>query len=357
MASLAPIELPMRNCVGFAELFGLVLFSAWSALVWPQATAPPSGVSTLRVSTDLIQVPVLALRPPFRAASGLVAKNFVVRLDGGSQFHPSYVHVQGTEPLSLALLVDAETREPGRLSGGLQAALQSWPTDLLHSTDRLSIYVFGCRLIRTLNDSPADLTLHRGPIVNATSLSTLQAAKEGGSACHQPAIGDVLEAAISQMARTSGWRVLLMIVNGERTADAGSLRKVQTTAAAAGVTLFVIKYVNRASFPASIYSETEGFNLLSASLGGVNVPSSFEDLGDVTKALIENIRRRYILSFPRPANGDAGPHSMDVSTNVRGVTVRSSAASALLLDDASCTCGEDPCPDHRPQYGTKRPPK
>jgi hypothetical protein len=347
----------MRKDVSFAELLGLALFSAWSAVAWPQATSPPSGVPTLRVSTDLIQVPVLALRPPFRAASGLVGKNFVVRLDGGPPFHPSYVRVQGAEPLSLGLLVDAETSEPEKLSSGLQAALQRWPADLLHGTDRLSIYVFGCRLIRTLYDSPADLTLSHDPIVNATSLSTFQDAMEGGRACHQPAIDDVLEAAISQIARTSGWKVVLMIVNGERTVDADALRRVQTNAAAAGVTLFAVKYVNGGSFPASIYSETEGLNLLSASLGGVNVPSSFDDLGDVTKALIENIRRRYILSFPRPANGDAGAHSLEVSTNVKGVTVRSSAASAPLLDDASCTSGEGPCPDHRPQYGTQRPPK
>jgi hypothetical protein len=344
---------------GVVELLGLALFSAWSAVAWPQATSPPSGVPTLRVSTDLIEVPVLVLRPPFRAASGLVDKNFVVRLDGGPPFHPSYIHVQGAEPLGLGLLVDAETSEPAKLSSGLQAALQRWQAGLLHGTDRLSIYVFGCRLIRALNDSPADLTLSRNPIVNATSLSTFQAAIEGGRACHQPAIDDVLEAAISQIAQTSGWKVVLIIVNGERTVDTDALQKVQITAAAAGVTLFVVKYVNGASLPASIYSKTEGFNLLSASLGGVSVPSSFGDLGEVTEALIEDIRRRYILSFPRPGNGIAGVHSLEVSTNVRGLTVRSSAASAPLLDDASCTSDEGLrlCSDHRPQYGTRKPPK
>jgi len=302
---------------------------------------------------------VLVFKPPFRAVSGLVEKNFVIRLDGGMPFYPNYVHAQGSEPLSLSLLVDAETSEPEKLSLGLQTALQRWPVDLLHGTDRLSVYVFGCRLIRTLNESPVDLKLSRGAVVDATSLSTFQAAIEGGRTCHQPPIDVVLDAAISQIAHTSGWKVVLMIVNGERTVNAYTLGKVRIAAAAAGVTLLVIKYVYGLRLPPLIYSTTEPFNLLSASLGGVSVYSSFGDFGEATETLIDHIRRRYILSFPRPGNGTAGVHSLEVSTNVRGAIVRSSTASAPLLDDAPCTSNDGLrlCPDHRPQYGTKRPPE
>jgi hypothetical protein len=341
---------------GLAQLASLIFF-AGIAFADPQTSSPDSGVVTLHMSTDLIEVPVLVLKPPFRSARGLVEKNFAVRLDGGPSFHPRYVHVEGSEPLSLGVLVDTETKAPEKLSIGLQAALQHWPSDLLKSTDRLSIYAFGCRLMRTTDDSSIGHGLSHEAI--AKSLSTFQAAMAGGEACHRPTIEKVLDATIFETAKTSGWKVIIMIVNGERIVNAKALEKVQINAAAAGVTLFVVKYVNSSRLPVSLYSETEGLNVLCASLGGVTIHSSFDDLGAVTQMLIEDIRERYILSFQRPGKGRSGPHSMEVQTNVKGLTVRPSAASAPLRDKAEFTdnVGRGSYPDDRPQYGTSRPPE
>ena len=93
-------------------------------------------------------------------------------------------------------------------------------------------------------------------------------------------------------------------------------------------------------------------------LGGISVLSSFDDPGGVTETLLRIIRQRYILSFPRPGNGSAGAHWLEINTNAKGVIVRSFAASAPLLDNTRCTGldGSWLCPAQRPQYGTEKPP-
>jgi hypothetical protein len=344
---------------GYSALIGLALLSGWSVDALGQAASPPPEIPTIHVTTDLIQVPVLALKLPFRTASGLARRNFIVRLDGGPPFQPSYVRQQGNEPIGLGIMVAADTSEPEQLSRGLQAAFQGWPADLLNGTDRISIYVSGCRLVRSLNNASADLTLSRDSIVNAASYSTFQATLEGGKDCSRLPMEAALEAAIYQIANTAKWKVLLVVMNGERPMDISSLRRVQAIAATQGVTLFAIKYLQQGSFPASVYSEKEGLNVLVSSLGGISVPSSFEDLGAVTETVIRDIRQRYIVSFPRPGNGSAGAHRLDIKTNAKGVIVRSSAASAPLLDSAACTgiSGSSSCPEQRPQYGTSKPPE
>jgi len=337
----------------------MALLWTWSVVALGQATSPPSEIPTIRVTTDLIQVPVLALRPPFRTTSGLTRSNFSVRLDGGPPFQPSYVRQQGNEPIGLGIMVVADTGEPELLSRGLQVAFQDWPSDLLNGADRLSIYISACHLVRSLNSAPGDLTQWRDLIVKAASFSNFQTALEGGKACSRPSIEAVLEAGIYQIANTAQWNVLLLIVSGERSADLNLLRRVQAIAAMKGVTLFAIKYLQRGSFPVAVYSEKEGLNVFVSSLGGISVPSSFEDLGEVTETIIRDIRQRYILSFPRPGNGSAGAHRLEIKTNSRGVIVRSSAASAPILDSTPCTgiTGSSLCSEQRPQYGTSKPPE
>jgi hypothetical protein len=319
--------------------------------------ASPSGRTTLHVISDLIEFPVLALKPPFRPAPRLDRGNFVIRLDAGPPFHPSYSRTEGAEPLDLSVLVEADTRNSSLLSAGLQAAIQGWPPALFNATDRLSVDVYGCRLVRSLHDGPVNLTVRRDDIARALALPTFRAATGEGRSCSRPTVDKMLETAIDQMAGTTGWRVILLIVNGEHDADPKSLERVQTLAAAKGVTLFAIKYLHNGRFPAAMYSDTEGINLLVSSLGGIMLPSSFDDLGSVIETIINDTRQRYILSFPRPGNGSAGAHRLEITATTKGVRVLSSAAAAPLFDRTRCVSQPDSwfCSEQRPQYGTDNP--
>ena len=291
---------------GVVDFVGLTALLIRVAILSGQSASPPWEIPTIHVVTDLVQVPVLALRAPFRSVSGLDRDSFVVRLDGGPPFRPSYVRTQDTEPISLGVLVAVYPNDSTQLSKGLSAVLQNWPADLLHSTDRFSLFISGCRLIRSVDQAPANLLEHRNNTVQAASISVFNAALEGGNTCQRPSTADSLETAIHQMIKTTAWKILLVIINGERATDVKSLRKVQAVAAADGISVFTIKFLLPDRFPTSVYSENEGINVLVSSLGGTTMASSSEDLGYVIETIIRNIRQRYILSFPRPENGSVG---------------------------------------------------
>lgn len=331
--------------------FAILLFSAFPTR--GQELRSPSGTATIHVLSDLIQVPVLALMAPFRSAPGLEAQDFVVRLDGGPPFHPRHVRAEGAEPLTLSLVIDTDTREARFLSQGLLAATQNWTPALFSESDRLSIFLYGCRLTEPFQNQSVDLNRQRDAITRALSLSSLQNPGAGERSCPRLAFDQVLEPVINRFASTTGWKVIILLQDAEHKADKNSLGRVQALAAAQGVTLFAIKYLEQDIFPASVYSENEGLNLLVSSLGGTSLHSSFQDLGEVMDATIGRIRKRYILSFPRSGNGTPGRHLLEVTTKARGVHIISSAVAAPPFDVVSCKTSPDLwfCSEQRPQYG------
>jgi hypothetical protein len=160
---------------------------------------------------------------------------------------------------------------------------------------------------------------------------------EGGRSCPRPPLDKLLEAVMDQTADAGSWNVILLLVNAEHKADLKQFERVRAFAAAKRVTVLAIKYLATDRFPLSVYSESEGVNRLVASVGGITLHSA---LGEVTETMIEDVRQRYIVSFPRPGNGSKGAHWLQITSTARGVRVLSSAASTPLLE-TGCTSGKD----------------
>ena len=129
-------------------------------LAWGQIAEPPPETTTIHVLADQIEVPVLAFKPPFRPEPGLTKSQFVIRLDGGTPFHPSHVRMEGAEPLNLIVLVEADTQDAHLLSQSLQSGMETWSPTLFNDSDRVSFYIYGCRLIRSLKEEPTALRIN-----------------------------------------------------------------------------------------------------------------------------------------------------------------------------------------------------
>jgi hypothetical protein len=143
---------------------------------------------------------------------------------------------------------------------------------------------------------------------------------------------------MNQTADAASWNVILWVVNAEHKADLKQIERVRAFAAAQRVTIFAIKYLEAGRFPASVYSGSEAVNRLVSAVGGITLHSAFGELGEVTGTMIEDVRQRYIVSFPRPGNGSKGVHWLQITSTAKGVRVLSSAASAPLLE-TGCTNG------------------
>ncbi len=338
----------------FSVTFVFALASCLPA--WGQIAQPTPETTTIHVLTDLIEVPVLAYKLPFRPEPDLTKSQFVIRLDGGAAFHPSHVRVQGTEPLNLSVLVEADTKDAHLLAQSLQSAMESWPPTLFNDSDRVSVYIYGCRLVRMLKESPAGLKDQRNKLVQAVALPGFQSAMEGGRSCRRPPLDKLLETVMNQTADAASWNVILWIVNAEPKADWQHFEKLRAFAAAQRTTIFAIKYLESGRFSASVYSGSEPVNRLVAAVGGMTLHSVYGELGEVTQTMIVDVRQRYIVSFPLPGNGSKGAHWLEITSTAKGVRVLSSAASAPLVE-AHCASGKDMwlCSQQRPQYGNQKP--
>ena len=330
----------------------LVLVS--STLAWSQ---PAPTTTTIHVLSDLIEVPALAFRPPLRPTATLSRNDFAIHLDGGPAFVPEHARIQGSEPLTLVMVVEADPKNASVVSQALRSAIDHWTPDILRASDRLSIYVSGCRLVRSLHEQPADLPLRRAQFVDAFSFANFDAAMQADNKCHPLATNKVIDVAINQMENTTQWKIVLLIANGEHGADYQAMQRVQDLAAAQGVTIFAVKYLRDGHFTPLANVGNDGLNRLVSSLGGVTVESSFAGLGTATATVIGLLRQRYILSFPPPASRSAGAHWLQITSRVKGIQVLSSAASAPLIDSAHCGPGNDTwlCTQRRPQYGAENP--
>jgi len=344
--------------LGLAVRFSInfVFALACCVLASGQIAQPTQETTTIHVLTDLIEVPVLAFKLPFRPEPGLTKSQFVIQLDGGTPFHPSHVRIQGAEPLNLIVLVEADTQDAHLLSQSLQSGMESWPPTLFNDSDRVSFYIYGCRLVRSLKQEPASPGDQRDKLVRAVALPGFQSAMEGGRSCPRPPLDKLLETVMNQTAEATRWNVILWIVNAERKADLKQFETVRAFAAAQRVTVFAIKYIQTGRFPASVYSSSEAVNRLVAAVGGIALHSAFGELGEVTETMIEDVRQRYIVSFPRPGNGSTGAHWLQITSTAKGVRVISSAASAPLVE-TRCGSGKDMwlCSQQRPQYGNQKP--
>lgn len=338
----------------FSVTFLLAL--ACCVLAWGQIADPPQATTTIHVLADQIEVPVLAFKLPFRPEPGLTTSQFVIRLDGGEPFHPSHVRMQGSEPLHLSVVVEADTKDIHLLSQNLQSAMESWPPTVFNLSDRVSFYIYGCRLVRTLKEEQLSPNDQRDKLVRAVALPAFQSAMEGGQSCPRPPLDKLLETVMNQTADAGSWNVILWVVNAEHKADLKQFDRVRAFAAAERVTVFAIKYLPTDRFPASVYSGSEAVNRLVSAVGGITLHSAFGELGEVTETMIQHVRQRYIVSFPRPGNGTKGAHWFQITSTAKGVKVLASAASAPLLE-AGCTSGKEKwlCSQQRPQYGNQAP--
>lgn len=78
----------------------------------------------------------------------------------------------------------------------------------------------------------------------------------------------------------------------------------------------------------------EGFGLLCGGTGGLLIGSAASDVGVSLQRVIQMLRGRYILEFPRPQNGSAGMHMIEVTTSDVSALVRTSGVTVPLEDKA-----------------------
>jgi hypothetical protein len=362
---------------GTKVLLGLgaltVALNGMALLAQDKPQALDSGVPTLHVYTNLIQVPTLVLtRTDDRSSKPIVESRFSVSIDSGPWFRATHVRQEGDDPISLSILLDVNGETAGLLPKMGDALGRLAPLSL-HARDRVSVYSLDCSLLRSLNDVPADSALlKRGVAAVLEPLMLRKSDKQEKSCDLKGRLWDGLAQVAVALSDLPGRRVILVVTDGHDTGSKHMWNEVREFAQAEGIAVFALRFAAASQMRIGNYRTGRGGYLPSG--GG---SSTVEDaliavcelsggmvmrMNDPTflskslEQFVRMLRERYIVEFPRPRNGTAGQHEMEVKIDKGIYSIRPSGVSvplpdpALIADPSTIQAG----PSQAPEQGTRK---
>ncbi len=304
--------------------------------------AQPSGwqeqtpVFTLKVYTDLVQVPTLVLDHDRQTLPRIDFRRFQVSLDSGKEFAPTHVRMEGEDPLSLAILIDVGGKERSGLVAGLADATAEMAKKELHPQDRVSIYLVSCNLLRTVNQVQPLPGLLSGSIEGGLKSPKLGKNDAGGSCGTKIYLWAAMTAVIKDMDGASGRRSMLVISNGRDDGSAVSWPKLHEYAGFEGVALFGLGETTPV-WSGWQSDHTDAFHSLCESTGGIVMHGDRRDLQKRLRQWIQLLRGRYVVEFPRPQAMGGGQHDIVVSIKRDGMAFTTLAGVSMSLPDPKIT--------------------
>jgi VWFA-related protein len=315
--------MPVRWQFAFLPILLLIASTSASA----QQEAEPSRPYVLHAYANLVQVPSLALTSDYRPLPPIPRDRFSISLDGGPSFHPTRMHVEGDEPISIAIVIDA-TGDQDHLLAALPQSLADMARTSLQPHDRVSIFSADCAFIRSGLQLPPDPVLLKNAIENGLNAPELHGDKPHHNCGRSRRIWDAASHAISALSDFPGRRVLLLVSSGADHKSLYTARALTSLANRQSVAVFAIRDLQRfmgdygSSYPRladdHIYlglaaNSEENFVELCESTGGLIVTLYPKQLTRGLQQILTLLRSRYVLEFPRPDAHTPGEHRIDVT--------------------------------------------
>ena len=293
-------------------------------------------VFTLKVYTNVVQVPTLVLDHDRQPLPRINFQRFQVSLDSGRQFAPTHVRMEGADPLNVAILIDVGGKERHELLAGLADAVDVMATKELHSQDRISIYLLSCNLLRTVHEVQPFPGLLSGSIEGALQSPRLGKNSAGASCGTDVYLWGAMTAIVKDTDAPSGRRAILVISNGHDDGSAVSWTQLHDYAGVEGVALFGLGERTDVR-PRWQSDRADPFRSLCESTGGIVMEAGRRDLQKRLQQWIEMLRGRYVVEFPRPQGLSSGQHDIVVSIKKDWLAFTSVAGVSVSLPDPKIT--------------------
>jgi hypothetical protein len=321
------------------------------------AGAQDGATTTLHVYANTIQIPVLVLGADRQPTAPIAPGRFKVSLDDGPKFRATHVRLEGDDPISLAILLDVSGKETD-LMPKIDEAIASLAPLSLTSRDHVSIYALECKLVRSLNDVPAEQGRLKSGVDAALQSWTNRGRNKQGEGCQRPVrLWDALAYLTHALESLPGRRVILAVTNGNDKGSKYSWNEVRAYAQAMGVAVFGLSYVPEELGHLHFLNigGEDAFNSLCELSGGMVLTASRRTVGPVLKRFTTLLRGRYIVEFPRPFHSKGGEHTLMVTIDKSDAFIRSSGITVPIADPAVLA---DPMtvpadPSHTPEYGKR----
>ena len=334
-------------------LFGAGLVAGWGG---GAIAAQDARIPTLHVYENLIQIPVLVLDPLGAPLEPIDPRRFAISIDSGPQFRPRYVRLEGDDPISLSILLDARGPEDDLLPK-IDDAIAGLAPLSLQERDHVSVYALDCALIKTLDDAPADQERLRRAVDSALRSWTYRRENKHRSDCNPTLhLSEALTFLMDGLHRRPGRHVMLAITDGNDKGSKYSWNDVKTYATATGVAVFGMVYIPSGFGPHRSTSYEDTFKSVCELSGGMIFPSNGRDVAETLQRFTKTVRERYIVEFPPPFNSTAGGHRLQVTIDKLNAFIRWAGITVPMTDPAVLA---DPTtvpadPSRAPVVGTRQ---
>jgi len=346
-----------------------------SALILHTASGEAQGADpvpyTLHVYTNLIQIPTLVLSTSRKPLPPIPLQKFDISLDAGPTFHPSQIRLEGDDPISLAILLDASL-EPDTILKNFPNALAALASGSLHPDDHVSIYAVDCTLVRSTEDTPASPAALREGVLHALSYPTLHGKKKGSACGSKLRLWDAVTSATQGLANFPGRRVLLIVSDGIDGSSQVKWNDAVHFANWKSVAIFGLRSpyapVVSAPVPQQFGRRSAGFSTAGQELnedpfrqlceldGGMILNTRAKDLAHNLESFVTLLRNRYILEFPRANDAPPGSHNIEVTIPKTSAFITTSGV-IVPVPDPKLLADPNTVPSAPTQvkFGTRRP--
>lgn len=319
-------------------MFALGLLTGWGGGVLQAQNAPTpqeERIPTLHVYANLMQIPVLVLSPYRTPMAPIAAGKFSVSIDSGPRFRPTHVRLEGDDPISLSILLDARESDE-ELLPKIDDVIANLASASLQPHDRVSVYALDCSLAQSLNGASAGQNaLRRGVDLALEEWMNRRKNKHAPRCKPSVHLWDALTLIIRDTHEIPGRHVILAVTDGSDWGSKATRDQVRILAQATGVAIFGLRYDTVGSDPLQNRSSYDnGFNSICELSGGMVLTSTRRDEERTLKKFISMVRGRYIVEFPRPSNSTAGRHDFLVMIDKSAAFIRPAGISVPIADPA-----------------------
>lgn len=331
-------QAPAMRWLAASTMWLLAVVGSWSialAQTTPEKETADSTY-TLHVYTDLLQVPTIVLTRLHSNYRALTKQSFTLSLDGGPMFQPANVRLEGDDPITLAIVFDFTTGDPSVFTSFAQA-MSGLPPGVLSARDYLSVYAYDCKLMRTTEDKPATPDQLQASMIRVMTAGKGLARDGAKRSCESTKqLNDVVARVSQDIGDLPGRRVILLISDGSDRASKSDWLSVARFAGSKSIAVFGLRPIGTSGTASSGFNEEwltteekDSFGKLCAASGGLVLDGdgSKRFMTGQIQRLITMLHNRYIIEFPRPANGSVGYYSFEVQVRDPAAIIRSAGIS------------------------------
>jgi hypothetical protein len=315
----------------------LGLAAGWGGGVLRAQDAPTlqdQPIHTLHVYTNLMQIPVLVLSAYRTPMAPIAASKFSVSIDSGPRFRPTHVRLEGDDPISLSILLDARESDEDLLPK-IDSAIADLASISLQPHDRVSLFVLDCTLAQSLNGASVGQDAMKGAVDLALQDWMYLRKNRHAPRC-KPSVHlwDALTLIVQDTYQIPGRHVILAVTDGSDRGSKASWDQVRVLAQETGVAIFGLTYETVGSGPFQNRSYENDFNSVCELSGGMVLTTTRRDEERTLRKFISMIRGRYIVEFPRSSNSTAGRHDFLVTIDKSAAFIRPAGISVPVADPA-----------------------